>query len=217
MARSSGSLRVPEALRHDVEEILELTGPFCAEHLDAEYGELVHKLVAKLARKRPSPLARGQLRIWAAAAIYAVGSVNFLFDRTQRPHLTGDDLSALTGVPKSTLASKAKLIRDALRIGQMDPEFSRRELLASSPMAWMVSVGGFIVDARTLPPELQAEARRRGLIPDLPITGTRGGEQTAGGGGDDVEQPRRPGGRRATQGRNTQRQDGAEGVRADAG
>lgn len=27
---------------------------------------------------------------FAAAAIYAVGSVNFLFDRTQRPHLTGD-------------------------------------------------------------------------------------------------------------------------------
>ena len=35
---------------------------------------------AKLARKRLSPLARGELQIWAAA-IYAVGSVDFLFDR----------------------------------------------------------------------------------------------------------------------------------------
>jgi hypothetical protein len=170
------SLRIPAALRHDVEQIFKLTDTFCAEHLDAEYSELVRKLVAKLARKRPSPLSRGDLRIWAAAAIYAVGSVNFLFDRTQRPHLTGDDLSELTGVPKSTLANKAKLIRDVLRIGQMEPEFCRHELLASNPMAWMIQVNGFIVDARTMPPEVQAEARRRGLIPDLPAESAGGSE-----------------------------------------
>jgi hypothetical protein len=109
--------------------------------------------VAKLARKRPSPLARGDLRIWAAAAIYVVGSGNLLLDRAQRPHLTGDDLSAPTGVPKSTLANKAKLIRDVLRIGQMEPEFCRRQLLASNPMAWMISVDRFIADARMMPPE----------------------------------------------------------------
>lgn len=65
------SPRIPAALRHNAEQIFKLTDPFCAEHLDAEYGELVRKLVAKLARKRPSPLARGDLRIWAAAAIDA--------------------------------------------------------------------------------------------------------------------------------------------------
>ena len=156
---------------------------FCGEHLDAEYAEPVRKLIAKLARKRPSPLARGDLRIWAAAAIYAVGSVNFLFDPTQRPHLTGDDLSALTGVPKSTLANKAKLILDVLRIGQMEPEFCRQELLASNPMAWMISVNGFIVDARTVPHEVQAEARRRGLLSDLPGPIGKDGGGTAGGGG----------------------------------
>ena len=111
---------------------------------------------------------RGDLRIWAAAAIHAVGSVNFLFDRTQRPHLTGDDLSALTGVPKSTIANKAKLIRDVLHIRQMEPEFCRLELLASNPMAWMISIAGIIVDSRSMSPEVQAEARRRGLIPDRP-------------------------------------------------
>jgi hypothetical protein len=171
------SLRVPASLQHDVEQIFKLTDPFCAKHLDAEYGERVRRLVANLARKRPSPLVRGDLRIWAAAAIYAVGSVNFLFDRTQRPHMTGDDLSALTGVPKSTLANRAKVIRDVLRIGRLEPEFCRRELLASNPLAWMISVDGFIVDARTMPREIQAEARRRGLMPDLP-----GGEMDASGG-----------------------------------
>jgi hypothetical protein len=40
------------------------------------------RLVARLARKRPSPLVRGDMRIWAAGAIHAVGQVNFLFDRS---------------------------------------------------------------------------------------------------------------------------------------
>jgi hypothetical protein len=50
-------------------------------------------LVARLARKRPSPLVRGDARIWAAGAIYAVGQVNFLFDRAQDPHSTADQLA----------------------------------------------------------------------------------------------------------------------------
>lgn len=168
-ARMSGtSLRIPEALRHEAEEVFKLTDPFCAEHLDAEYGQLCRKLVAKLARKRPSPLARGDLRIWAGAVIYTVGSINFLFDRAQQPFMTGDQLSKLTGIPKSTLANKAKLIRDLLNLRPLEPELCRRALLESSPMAWMISVDGFIVDARMMPPETQAEARRRGLIHDLP-------------------------------------------------
>jgi hypothetical protein len=163
--RKSDGLSIPETLRHDCDEIFKLTDPFCAEHLDEEYGALCRKLVAKLARKRPSPLARGDLRIWAAAAIYAIGSINFLFDPAQTPHLTGDQISELTGVPKSTIANKAKLIRDTLRIGQMEPEFCRQKLIDQNPLAWMIMVNGFIVDARTMPPEVQAEARRRGLIP----------------------------------------------------
>ena len=176
MAGFTHALRIPAPLRHDVVQIFTLTDPFCAEHLDAEYAELVRKLVAKLARRRPSPLARGDLRIWAGAAIYAVGSVNFLFDRAQRPHLTGDDLSALTGVPKSTLANKAKVIRDVLHIGQVEPEFCRRELIESSPLAWMISVNGFIVGARVMPAAIQPEARRRGLSPDVPAAAMNAGE-----------------------------------------
>ncbi len=181
MGRVDHPLRVPNHLRNDVEEIFASTDPFCAAHLDAEYGQIVRKVVAKLARKRPSPLGRGDLRIWAGAAIYAVGTVNFLFDRTQHPHMTGDQLSELTGVPKSTLANKAKIIRDLLHIGQMDPEFCRRALIERHPLAWMISVDGFLVDARKLPPEIQAEARRRGLIPDLG-TADRDAEDPRGGG-----------------------------------
>ena len=165
--KSDSSLRIPEAVRHEAEEIITLTDGFCAEHLDGEYGELCRKLVAELARKRPSPLVRGDLHIWAGAVIYTLGSINFLFDRTQRPHLTADQLSQRLGLSKSTLAAKAKRIQDLLRMVPLEPRYCRRALLADNPLAWMISVNGFLVDARTMPPQIQEEARRRGLIPDL--------------------------------------------------
>ncbi len=162
-------LNVPHALRADVEQIVALTDGFCGDYLDAEYARLCARLVAKLSRKRPSPLLRGDLRIWAAATIYTVGSVNFLFDRSQPLHLSGDDLSDLTGVPKSTMANKAKQIRDLLGVGQLDLEFCRRDIIERHPWAWYVQVDGLIVDARVLPVALQEKCRRRGLIPDLGV------------------------------------------------
>jgi hypothetical protein len=51
------------------DEITAITDAFCARHLDAEYGRLCGMLAAKLARKRPSPLVRGDRRIWAAALV----------------------------------------------------------------------------------------------------------------------------------------------------
>jgi len=79
-------------------------------------------------------------------------------------------LSGLLTVPKSTIAAKAKRIRDAVgRDAPTDLQFCRRELLAEHPLAWLVDVDSLIIDARMLPAELQAEARGRGLIPDLPV------------------------------------------------
>ena len=48
----------------------------------------------------------------------------------------------------------------------MEPEFCRRDMLRENPSAWKVSVNGFLVDARDLPPEALAEAHRRGYITD---------------------------------------------------
>jgi hypothetical protein len=164
----ASSLRVPKALRGDVAEITTLIDAVCAGHLDDEYGALRRRLLGKLARKRPSPLVRGERRVWAAAVLYTVGNVNFLFDPSQEPHLRADELAALTGVAKSTMANKAALIRRSLRLGPLEPELCRRELLARHPYAWLVEMDGFIVDVRALPQPLQNDARRRVLVPSWP-------------------------------------------------
>jgi hypothetical protein len=37
-----------------------------------------------------------------------------------------------------------------------------------NPMAWMIEVNGFVLDARHVKREIQEEACRRGLIPYIP-------------------------------------------------
>jgi hypothetical protein len=166
-AMPSEDLPIPAALRDRAQQIIDVTDAACQEHLDEEYGALARQLVARLARKRPSPLVRGDVRIWAAGAIYAVGQVNFLFDRTQTPHLTAKQLAEALGVVQTTMANKAGIINRLLDIGIFEPDLTRMAMIEQHPMAWLVEVDGFIIDARTVPAELQDEARRRGLIPDL--------------------------------------------------
>jgi hypothetical protein len=160
-------LKIPRAMRPRVAGILAITDELCAACLDREYAELARELVARLARKRPSPLARGDARIWAAGALYALGQINFLFDRSQQPHLTADQLAGHLGVVKTTMANKAAAIRRTLDLGYYEPGLTRQSLYDDHPLAWIVQVNGLLVDARTLPAEIQDEARRRGLIPDL--------------------------------------------------
>lgn len=163
----TADLRIPVVLRDRAQQIIDVTDAACRAHLDEEYGRLARRLLARLARKRPSPLVRGDERIWAAGVIYAVGQVNYLFDRTQTPHMTAEQLAEALGVVKTTMANKAGVINRTLGLGVFEPDLTRVTMIEQHPMAWLVEVDGFILDARTLPVELQNEARRLGLIPDI--------------------------------------------------
>lgn len=121
-------LRIPREIALRAGQMIELADSFCANHLDQEYGDLCRRALAQLARKRPSPLARGREDIWAMAAVYAVGSANFLFDPGTSPHLSGDEISELSGVARSTLSAKARTVRDLLRLDRIDHDFMRADL-----------------------------------------------------------------------------------------
>ncbi len=168
MAKRKPSETVPAAMKPYYEAIVLLTDEFCTDRLNAEYAQVCRKLAAKLARKRPSPLQSGNPNTWAAAIVHTVGSVNFLFDKSQTPHIRADDLAAEFGLSKSTVGNKAKQIKDLLKIGVFDPDWTLPSKIDSNPMAWTVIVNGFMVDARALPRELQELAYSKGLIPYLP-------------------------------------------------
>jgi hypothetical protein len=130
-------------------------------------------MAAALARKRPSPLSSGNLNVWAAGIVYAIGQVNFVFDKAQTPHIGREDISAVFNVKPTTASQKAGLIRKIFNIGLMDPKWYLPSKLGQNPIAWRLTLNGFLIDARYAPREIQEEAYRRGLIPYIPEdTGT---------------------------------------------
>ena len=159
---------VPKAMQNTYAAVVKLTDAFCQQYLNDEYAALCRSLAAALARKRPSPLARGQLEIWACAIVYALGAVNFLFDRSQTPHLSAEELCAAFGVSKSSGANKSKWIRDTLGMSQFDATWFLPSRIAESPIPWLIEVNGFIVDVRSMPRDIQEIAYQKGLIPYIP-------------------------------------------------
>ncbi len=164
-------LKIPKGLRPVADEIVGITDSVCLSVLDEEYADLARRAVAKLARKRPSPLPAGRRTTWAAGVVYALGHVNFLADPASEPCITADQLSAAFGVARSIMTSKARQVRDLLRISHFSLEFQRADVAAQNPLAWIIDVNGLAVDARHVPPGIQAEAYRRGLIPYVPALG----------------------------------------------
>jgi Domain of unknown function (DUF6398) len=84
------------------------------------------------------------------------------------PYLTADELSEGFGIAKATMGTKAKLVRDLLKIDQFSPEFQRADVIAANRAVWFIEVDGLIMDARQLSLEIQEEAFRLGLIPYVP-------------------------------------------------
>lgn len=159
---------VPQPMQETYDTITALTDGFCREMLNEEYADMCRVMTAKLCRKRPSPLANGRAKNWAAGVIHAIGAVNFAFDKSQTPHIVVNDISDYFGIGKSSATTKSKEIRDQLNIGMMEPEWTLPSRMDSNPMAWYLTVNGLIMDARSLPRPLQEEAFNKGLIPYIP-------------------------------------------------
>lgn len=137
------------------QQLLELTKAFCNENLDKDYLNLSEKLILKLGRKRNVPFASGKLEIWAAAIIHALGTINFLFDKSAEPYLSISDINDYFGTKQSTVGGKSKQIRDLLKLNYFDKDFSTPAIAGSNPFADMVMVNGLITPLNSIPEEFQ--------------------------------------------------------------
>jgi len=113
--------------------ITPMTAGYCETHLDDDYKGLCEKLILKMSRKRHVPFETGRTEIWAAAVVYAIGSINFLFDKSFEPYATADDICDHFGTSKSTTGQKAGLIRKTFKMDYFDREFSTRWILDGNP------------------------------------------------------------------------------------
>jgi hypothetical protein len=159
---------VPAKMQEKYDAIRALIEPFCREHLNAEYSAMCARLLATLARKRPSPLLSGKAAAWACGVVRVIGMVNFLHDSTQNPYMKIGAINDAFGVSMATAQGRAKAIRDLLKIGQFDPQWTLPSMMADNPMAWFVQVNGFVSDVRQMPRAIQEQAFERGLIPYIP-------------------------------------------------
>jgi Domain of unknown function (DUF6398) len=168
MPKRSTSQTVPKEMQGRFDEITQLTDAFSQVYLNDEYTDLCRQLTATLCRKRPSPLIRGKAATWACGIIHAVGTVNFLFDSSQKPHVSSSQIANYFDLSSSTMQTKSKQIRDLMGMYQMDPDWTLPSMVATNPLIWMVQVNGFVLDVRHAPREIQEEALRKGLIPYIP-------------------------------------------------
>ena len=160
--------KIPKAMADKFSAVTNLTDAFCAKHLNDEYRQMIRQVAGALARKRSSPLLRGHENVWAAAAVHAVGRVNFLDDSSQTPHCKPKVIYEFFGIAESTGQNKSKEIREILKMEGFSPEWTLPSRLADNPMVWMLQVNGLIVDIRRAPIELQQLAFEKGLIPFVP-------------------------------------------------
>ena len=160
--------KVPRALEEKFAAITALTDTFCEKYLNDEYRVLIHRVVGSFARKRPSPLLRGKENVWAAAAVHAVGRINFLDDPCRIPHCKPRMLYEFFGIAQSTGQNKSKEIRASLRMGTMSPEWTLPSRLADNPLVWTLQINGLVIDIRQASLGLQRLAYEKGLIPFVP-------------------------------------------------
>lgn len=159
---------VPKNMQADYAEVIRVTDDFCKTLLNDEYALVCRKIAAALCRKRPSPLAAGNLTHCIAAIIHAAGTVNFLWDKSQKPYMRAAEIAERFRIGNGSVCQKSKEIQRALKLVQLDPRFCLPSRLADNPLVWMIEVNGFIIDARRAPREIQEEVFRLGLIPYLP-------------------------------------------------
>jgi hypothetical protein len=145
-------------IEEKMQELIKMTTGFCETYLDTDYKQLCENLIKKMSRKRNIPFLSGRTEIWAAAIVYAIGSINFLFDKSFKPYATTEDICRHFGTTKSTTSQKAKVIRDMFRLNYWDKEFSTTHMKETNPFSNMVMVEGLIVDKRFLSAEIQEVA-----------------------------------------------------------
>ncbi len=159
---------LPLAVRPIWQAVVDHLDRFARDHLNEEYEALLREAATHLARKKPSPLLRGDPAGWACGITHAVGSANFLFDRSQSPHTTPAEIANGFGVSPSTGAAKAAAVRKALRISPLEPQWCVPSMLEKNPLVWMLEVNGIVMDVRQAPIEFQRATFERGLIPFVP-------------------------------------------------
>ncbi len=128
--------------------IQEMIQAFGRKKLNDMYTDLALKLCEKIGRMRKLSIQRGRQEIWAAAIVYAIARINFLFDPTNEVYFTADEICDFFGTKKSTVGNKAGQILKTCDVWIGDPEFSNPKI--AEMFTLYETPEGFIIPASLL-------------------------------------------------------------------
>lgn len=160
-------MRNKELINAKSEALIEMTDGFADLYLDEDYKMLCQKLIKKMGRKRNVPFLSGRIEIWAAAVVYSLGAINFLFDKSFEPYASADEICDYFGTKKSTTSQKAKKIKDMFRMSYFDEEFSTKKMQERNPFNDLVMIDGLIVSRSALLEALERECIKPEEGPNL--------------------------------------------------
>ena len=131
-----------------LKEIKKLIQDFCRQYLNDEFMGYTLKLCDKLVRQRTLTITRGRKEIWAAAIVYVVARLNFLFDREQEYFLTSDTICEFFGTNKSTVGNKATQIENICNLELGAEGFCSPEI--TDMLTFVETPEGFILPKRAI-------------------------------------------------------------------
>ncbi|MBN1387949.1 MAG: hypothetical protein JW965_05845 [Bacteroidales bacterium] len=127
------------------DQILTQVNSYCKKFLDKEYTDICSKVFHDLLEENPTVFDRGREGIWAAAIVWAVGSVNFLYDKSFEPYASLADVCIYFNQNKSSVGQKSAKIRKLLNIDQLNPEYQTSTHLSDFLNSLVVTPDGIIV------------------------------------------------------------------------
>ena len=142
------SFKKKDLIKPTRDKLTEMTVAFCKQALDKEYEELCRRMIDKMARKRLVSFLSGRLELWAASVIYAIGSFNFLQDKSFKPYVSTDEIADFFGVSNGTMRQKAAQIKKMFKMGNpfFDFEFATQRIIKNSPFKnFAVAQDGFVI------------------------------------------------------------------------
>ena len=147
------------------QEILDLIKEFCEKKIDQEHFELSKKVLEKLTKSKDVIFTTSKPQTWAAAVLHALGTINFLFDKSFEPYVSVGEINDFFDVKKTTLVNKSKQIRDLLKMKTWSKGFSTKAMAGNNPLENFIMIDGVIVPLDSLLEEYQiiiAKARLKG-------------------------------------------------------
>ncbi|MEW6235747.1 MAG: DUF6398 domain-containing protein [Candidatus Omnitrophota bacterium] len=123
------STKTEKTIRLD--EIKELLISFFAKNLNEDYLRYSLNLCDRIKEQKSLSMNRGKKEVWAAAIVFVIARLNFLFDKDNDNYINSNAICDFFGTKKSTTGNKASEIAAACDLvygeeGLSDPRINKQ-------------------------------------------------------------------------------------------